>query len=179
VNREPGLKSWFFVLPPYFYFRFRCYGHRGHFCLIFAHTAQWSVLDGTDGLSRSKPCAYFCIVWSSVSYVCLSVCWFAWLLWALSDLYCQSRCLSLCLSVCLSFCPLSSPVHPLSVGRFGWNLAVRTHLGSNSLLWSFRHWRPLAAELWTKNLIFRGVTPNASSPAVLNLVLRNFGTMES
>jgi len=30
----------------------------GRFCLIFARTAQQSVLDGTNGLSSSKPCAY-------------------------------------------------------------------------------------------------------------------------
>ena len=86
---------------------------------------------------------------------------------------------SVCLSVCLSFCLVSSPVHPLPVDRFGWNLVVRTHLGSNSLLWSFSHLCPLAAELWTKNLIFRGVMPNAFSPTVLNLFFWNFGTMES
>ena len=31
---------------------------RRPFCLIFARTAQWSVLDGTNGLSSSKPCEY-------------------------------------------------------------------------------------------------------------------------
>jgi len=31
---------------------------RRPFCLIFAHTAQRLVLDGTNGLSSSKPCAY-------------------------------------------------------------------------------------------------------------------------
>ena len=72
--------------------------------------------------------------------------------WALSDPYYHFAC--------LYACPVSSPVHPLLVDWFGWNLAVRTHLGSNSLLWSFSHLRPLAAELWTKNVIFRGVTPN-------------------
>jgi len=49
VNRKPGSKSSFFGLPPYFYFRFRRYGHRdGRFCLIFAHTAKQSVLDGRN-----------------------------------------------------------------------------------------------------------------------------------
>ena len=34
VNRKPGSKSWFFVSPPYFYFRFHLYGHQdGRFCL--------------------------------------------------------------------------------------------------------------------------------------------------
>jgi len=44
------------------------------FCLIFVRTAQWSVLDGTNGLSSSEPCAYCRIVQSSacVSSVCLS-----------------------------------------------------------------------------------------------------------
>jgi len=75
VNRKPGSKSSIFGSPPYFYFRFRRYGHRdGHFCLIFARITQQSVLDGTNGLSSSKPCAYFRIMWSSVSFVCLSVC---------------------------------------------------------------------------------------------------------
>ena len=59
VNRKPGSKSSFFGSPPYFYFRFRRYGHRdGRFCLIFAHIAQQSVLDGANGLSSSNPCAY-------------------------------------------------------------------------------------------------------------------------
>ena len=30
----------------------------GRFCIIFARTAQQSVLNGTNGLSSSKPCAY-------------------------------------------------------------------------------------------------------------------------
>jgi len=59
VNRKPGSKSWFFGSPPYFYFRFRRYGHwDGRFCLIFARTAKQSVLDGRNWLSSSKPCAY-------------------------------------------------------------------------------------------------------------------------
>jgi len=53
--------------PPYFYFRFRRYGHRdGRFCLIFARTAQRSVLDGTNGLTSSKPCVYCQIVRSEL-----------------------------------------------------------------------------------------------------------------
>jgi len=69
-----GQKVHFFGSPPHFYFRFRRYGHRdGRFCLIFACTAKQSVLDGRNGLSSSKPCAYFRIVRSSVSSVCLSV----------------------------------------------------------------------------------------------------------
>ena len=49
----------FFGSPPYFYFRFRLYGHRdGRFCLIIARIAQQSVLDGTNGFSSFKPCAY-------------------------------------------------------------------------------------------------------------------------
>ena len=49
VNRKPGSKSSFFGSPPYFYFRFRRYGHRdGRFCLIFARTAEQSVLDGRN-----------------------------------------------------------------------------------------------------------------------------------
>jgi len=86
--------------------------------------------------------------------------------------------LSVSMSVCLSVC-LSAPIHPLPVDRFGWNLAVRTHLGSTCFVLSFSHRRPLAAELWTKSFIFRGVTPNASSPTVLNLVFWYFGTIES
>jgi len=67
VNRKPGSKSLFFGSPPYFYFRFRLYSHRdGRFCLIFAHTAQRSVLDGTCALSNSKPCAYYQIVLSEL-----------------------------------------------------------------------------------------------------------------
>jgi len=87
----------------------------------------------------------------------LSVCWFACSL--LSDPYYQSTCLS----VCLSFCPVSSPVHPLPVDWFGWNLVVRTHLGSNSLLLSFIHLRPLAAELWTKKRSARTTSPTGLS----------------
>jgi len=57
----------FFGSTPYFYFRFRIYGHRvSRFCLIFANTAQQSVLDDTNGLSSSKPCAYCRIVWSEL-----------------------------------------------------------------------------------------------------------------
>jgi len=49
VNRKPGSKSSFLGLPPYFYFRFRRYGHQdGGFCLIFARIAQQSVLDGRN-----------------------------------------------------------------------------------------------------------------------------------
>ena len=49
VNRKPGSKSSFLGSPPYFYFRFRRYGHcDGRFCLIFARTAQQSILDGTN-----------------------------------------------------------------------------------------------------------------------------------
>jgi len=67
ANRKPGSKSLFWGSPPYFYFRFRLYGHQdGRFCLIFAHTAQQSVLDGTNGLSSSKPCAYCRIMWSEL-----------------------------------------------------------------------------------------------------------------
>ena len=54
----------FFGSLPYFYFRFRLYGR---FCLIFARTAQQLVLDGTNGLSSSKPCAYSRIVRSGTS----------------------------------------------------------------------------------------------------------------
>jgi len=58
----------FFGSPPYFYFRFHIYGHRDcRFCLIFARTAQQSVLDGTNGLTSSKPCAYCRIVLSGAS----------------------------------------------------------------------------------------------------------------
>jgi len=46
----------FFGSPPYFYFRFRLYGHRdGRFRFIFSRTAQQSILDGTNGLSSFKP----------------------------------------------------------------------------------------------------------------------------
>ena len=56
-----------FRSPPYFYFRFRRYGPLdGRFCLIFALTAQQSVLDGTNGLSNSNPCAYCRIVRSEL-----------------------------------------------------------------------------------------------------------------
>jgi len=66
VNRKPGSKSWFFRSPPHFYFRFCLYGHwDGHFCLIFARTAQRWVLDGTNG-TISKPCAYCWIVRSEL-----------------------------------------------------------------------------------------------------------------
>jgi len=62
-----GQKVDFFGLPPYFYFRFRLYGHRdGRFCLIFACTAQRSVLDGTSGLSSTNPCVYCRIVRSEL-----------------------------------------------------------------------------------------------------------------
>ena len=67
VNRKPGSKISFFGLPPYFYFRFRRYGHRdGRFGLIFARTAKQSVLDGRNLLSSSKPCAYCWILRSEL-----------------------------------------------------------------------------------------------------------------
>ena len=48
--RKPSTLFRFIGSPPYFYFRFRLYGHRdGRFCLIFARTAQQSVLDGKNG----------------------------------------------------------------------------------------------------------------------------------
>ena len=57
----------FFGSPPYFYFRFCVYGHQdGRYCLIFARIAQQLVLDGTNGLSSSKPCAFCRIVWSEL-----------------------------------------------------------------------------------------------------------------
>jgi len=57
-----------FGSPPYFYFRFRLCGPQdGRSCLIFARTAQQSVLDGTNGLFSSKPCAYCRIVRSHAS----------------------------------------------------------------------------------------------------------------
>jgi len=49
VNRKPGSKSSFLGSPPYFYFRFRHYGHQdGRFCLIFARIAQQLVLDSRN-----------------------------------------------------------------------------------------------------------------------------------
>ena len=53
----------FFGLLPYSYSWFCLYGHwDGRFCLIFARTAQQSVLEGTNGLSSFKPCVYCRIV---------------------------------------------------------------------------------------------------------------------
>jgi len=67
VNRKPGSKKLIFGSPPYFYSRFRHYGHReGRFCLIFARTAQQLVPDGTNWLCSSKLCAYCRIVWSEL-----------------------------------------------------------------------------------------------------------------
>ena len=63
VNRKPGQKVDFLGSLSYFYFRFRRYGPLdGRFCLIFARIAQQSVLDGVNGVSSSKPCAYCRIV---------------------------------------------------------------------------------------------------------------------
>jgi len=60
---EPKLYVGPTFVPPYFYFRFRLYGHRdGRFYLILARTAQQSVLDGIHGVSSFKPCAYCRIV---------------------------------------------------------------------------------------------------------------------
>ena len=79
-----GQKVDFFGSPPYFYFQFRRYGHQdSRFCFIFARTDKQSVLDGRNGLSSSKPCAYFRIVRSSVSSVCLSILLGLSLLWQL------------------------------------------------------------------------------------------------
>ena len=66
MNRNQGQKVDFWVAA-IFLLPFRLYGHRdGRFCLIFACTAQRSVLDGTNGLSGSKPCAYCRIVRSEL-----------------------------------------------------------------------------------------------------------------
>ena len=49
----------FFGSPPYFYFRFRLYGHRdGRFALFWPYSPAIGILDGTNGLSSSKPCVY-------------------------------------------------------------------------------------------------------------------------
>jgi len=62
-----GQKVDFLGSSPYFYFRFPLYGHwDGRFCLIFVRTAQRSLLDGTNGLSSSKPCAHCRIVRSEL-----------------------------------------------------------------------------------------------------------------
>jgi len=62
-----GQKVHFLGSPQYYYLLFRLYGHwYGRFCLIFARTAQRSVLDGTNKLSSSKSCAYCWIVRSEL-----------------------------------------------------------------------------------------------------------------
>jgi len=62
---DQGQKVDFFGSLPYLYFRFHRYGHRGgRFCLIFAHTGEQLVQNGTIGLSSSKPCAYCGTLWS-------------------------------------------------------------------------------------------------------------------
>ena len=62
VNSKPGPKSSFFGSPPYFYFRFRRYVRRdGRFCLIFASTAEQSVLDGTNAANDVR--LSDCVVW--------------------------------------------------------------------------------------------------------------------
>ena len=65
--RNQGQKVHFLSLRHISTFRFCRYGHRdGRFCLIFACTAQQSILDGKNWLSSSKPCAYCRIVWSEL-----------------------------------------------------------------------------------------------------------------
>ena len=57
--RKSPMLFQFFASPPYVYFRFHLYGHwDGRFCCIFARTAQQSMLDGPNGLSRFNPFAY-------------------------------------------------------------------------------------------------------------------------
>jgi len=70
----------FFGSPPYFYFRFRLYGHQdGRFCLIFACTAQQSVvLVGTNGLSSFKPCACCRIVHRADIFTIAQLSCFKW-----------------------------------------------------------------------------------------------------
>jgi len=71
----------FFGSPPYFYFRFRLYGHRdGRFCLIFARTAQQSVLDGTNGIFSFKLCAYWIMHRANIFAIALLSCLFGKLL---------------------------------------------------------------------------------------------------
>jgi len=63
VNRKPGSEFIFGVAAIFLLPVSPLYGHQdGRFCLIFACIAQQSVLDGTNGLSSSKPCAYCRIV---------------------------------------------------------------------------------------------------------------------
>ena len=159
-----------------------------HLCCQIWH-CRYTVTTNKSQLNDIK-CGYYVITHAGdsrgmgrlISCVCLTVLVRA-LCWAISDPYyqlrCRSVCLFVCLSVCLFVCPVFSPVHPLPVDRFSWNLVVRTHLGPNLLLWSFSPQRPLAAELWTKNIKIRGVAPNATPPTVLNLGFWYFGTMES
>jgi len=66
VNRKPGSKSGFFGSPPYYYFRFAATAIETAVFGFFASTTQQSVLDGTNWLSSSKPCAYCRIVWSEL-----------------------------------------------------------------------------------------------------------------
>ena len=95
-----------FGSPPYFYFRFRLYGHRdGRFCLIFARTAQQSVLNGTNGLSSFKPCAYCRIVHRADIFVIARLsCITSPLEGCEVGPYCYEY---VCSFVCLSVCPLA------------------------------------------------------------------------
>jgi len=67
-------------------------------------TTRCMVTSGSLSNSSTKRCAL--LWWVSLS-VCLSVCWFARLRWALSDPYYQSRCLSVILSGVLARSPTS------------------------------------------------------------------------
>jgi len=74
ILAENCLKKWTgnqvqkvdFWVAPYFYFRFRLYGHWDGRLPYFARTTQQSVLDGTNGLSSSKPCMCCRTVWSEL-----------------------------------------------------------------------------------------------------------------
>jgi len=66
VNRKPGSRVDFSVAAIFLLLVLLLRPPIRPFCLIFACTAQQLALDGTNGLSSSKPCACCQIMWSEL-----------------------------------------------------------------------------------------------------------------
>ena len=91
AHRKSPTLFQFLGLPPYFYFRFRLYGHRdGRFCLIFARTAQQLVLDGTMDFLASTMCIL--LDCASRGHLCDSIAFLFYVFWLLDIQWKRTVC---------------------------------------------------------------------------------------